>query len=521
MKKILLWSLTAVVAVTAAVGGTAALVPEATAESFLNDLTGDARAPAATITWGTCPAPPAGTQLDPKQQCGTMTTPIDYTQPRGRTITIAVSRIPATDKAKRRGVLLLNPGGPGGEALNLPSTFPASPAVAAAYDRIGFDPRGVGHSSPVTCGLTAAELIPPYPYPAPDGSIDANVAFAKSVAKRCAAKSGDLLPYLTTANTARDMDRIREALGEKTISYFGTSYGTYLGAAYATLFPKHLDRAVLDSSVDPTKMFYDNFRLESAGFAARFPDLAKYAAAHHAELKLGATPAAVTAAYTALVGRLDTHPVTVPGAPVALSGNVLRGLTTALSVSDQALPMLTGAWHAAADLAAGRATDEEIQALQQLFALADPAAGASPGVPGDNAIAAAYAVACDDVEWPRDVDVYARNVAADRRAYPLSAGALTNIWPCAFWPTEPIEAPVRVTDHGPRNILQLHNERDPLAALAAGRGMHEALGKRSVLVTVAAGGHGVYGTQGPDGCSTKAVDTFLVGGELPASDTRC
>lgn len=153
--------------------------------------------------------------------------PLDYRRPGGRQITVAVSRIPAADPATRRGVLLLNPGGPGGEGLDTPSEAgPAGEPLLAAYDLIGCDPRGVGHSTPVTCGLTEAQLTPPLPYPAPDGSIAANVAFARSAAAACAARSGDLLPYITTANTARDMDRIRQALGTSRLSYYGDSYGT-------------------------------------------------------------------------------------------------------------------------------------------------------------------------------------------------------------------------------------------------------------------------------------------------------
>src|SRR5579875_2673275 len=182
MKK-LMWS---VVAVVVAAGGLTGLLEQEAAPA-------DAASPA--IAWGACPAAPAGVQIDPKQQCGTLSVPLDYRLPDGKQITIAVSRIPAADPAKRRGVLLLNPGGPGSEGLDLPSSFAASaaPAVAADYDLIGFDPRGVGHSSPVTCGLTAAELMPPYPFPAPDGSIAGNTAFARSTAARCAAGSGSEL----------------------------------------------------------------------------------------------------------------------------------------------------------------------------------------------------------------------------------------------------------------------------------------------------------------------------------------
>ncbi|EXG82581.1 alpha/beta hydrolase [Cryptosporangium arvum] len=519
MKKTLLWSTPVVVAVALA-AGTPALTPTRTVEVANASLS---EAPA--VRWGPCPKPPAGLAVDPRQRCATVRVPLDYTKPGGKTIPIAISRIPATGKAARRGVLVLNPGGPGGEGLNLPSTFTrtAGKPVLAAYDLIGFDPRGVGHSSPVTCGLQPAELVPPYPYPDRTGSIAANVAYATSAAQRCGARSGDLLPYVTTANTARDLDRIRAALGERTISYYGTSYGSYLGAAYATLFSSRTDRLVLDSAVDPSKVWYDQFRTQSRGQAIRFPDAAAYVAANAATLRFGRTLSAVTASYTELTARLDAAPAVVPGAPVPLSGAVLRGLTTALLSSDQYFPMLGEGWRAAADLAAGHATGKQLRTLQGLFGAMNVAAASSPGVPTDNAIASAYAVACGDARWPRDLREYARNVAADRKAYPLSAGAPANLWPCAFWPTQPVGKPVAVSGRGARNILILQNERDPATPLETGRGMHRALGHRSVLVTVNAGGHVVYGSNphGPTACASRAADTFLATGTLPHKDTRC
>lgn len=476
-----------------------------------------------SIAWGACPAPPPGTKLDPRQKCGTLKVPLDYRHPDGKQITIAVSRIPATDTAKRRGVLLLNPGGPGAEGLDLPSSFGdmASKSVLAAYDRIGFDPRGIGRSSPVTCGLTAAEITPPYPYPAPNGSIAKNVAFARSTADRCAANSGSMLPFITTANTARDMDRIRQALGEKRVSYWGGSYGTYLGATYASLFPKRTDRFVLDSAIDPTRIWYGVFQQQSEGIAVRFPDAARYAAGHDDQVGFGSTPAAVTSSYLKLAAQLDTRPATVPGASTALTGDMLRYVTTLLLFQDATFPVLTQTWRATADLAAGHATDQETSTLQQTLAMVSPTATTSPGVPGDNAIAGAYAVACDDVRWPSNVQTYARNVAKDRKAFPLSAGSPANLWPCAFWHNKPVEHPVKISAHGTHNILILQNERDPAAPLASGRAMHRALGARSTMVTVDAGGHGVYGTQGPQACSTKTTDAFLVGGRLPSHDLHC
>ncbi|MFG1926003.1 alpha/beta hydrolase [Cryptosporangium sp. NPDC048952] len=458
------------------------------------------------IAWGPCPAPAASVPTNPKLTCGTIRVPLDYRRPDGQTITLTVSRLAAADPAKRRGALLLNPGGPGTEGLHLPATFAqlTSAKVLAAYDLIGFDPRGVGRSTPVTCGMSVAETVPTSAYPAPDGSIDVNVAFARSAAARC---SGPLLPFLTTANTARDMDVIRQALGEKRVSYWGGSYGSYLGAVFASLFPQRTDRMVLDSAVDPEQIWYDEFRQQSAGMATRFPDATRVAG-KSAEF------------YLDLAAKLDRKPVTVPGSPIPLSGNVFRYLTFTLLYQDAALQPLAQAWQASADLVAGKATPAEKALLAQVLAAVTPASTTSPGVPADNAIAAAYAVVCGDVDWPSDVATYQRNVTADRRAHPLSAGFPADLWPCAFWPTEPIEKPVTIADHGPR-VLVLQNERDPATPVESARGMRRALGERSRLVTVAAGGHGVYGTRGTDSCENVVADKYLLDGIWPTKDVRC
>ncbi|MFE4337211.1 alpha/beta fold hydrolase [Streptomyces sp. NPDC056831] len=162
--------------------------------------------------------------------------PLDYSDPGGKTIGLAISRLKAGSTKERRGVLLLNPGGPGAAGLHLPvdplMKFPAE--VKRRYDLVGFDPRGAGQSSPVSCGLTAEEQSD-QPYKAETFAKDAHRV--RTVAGKCRTKAGDKLPHLTTRNSARDMDVIRAALGEKRVSYLGISYGTYLGAVYMQLFP--------------------------------------------------------------------------------------------------------------------------------------------------------------------------------------------------------------------------------------------------------------------------------------------
>ncbi|MFB7057526.1 alpha/beta fold hydrolase, partial [Streptomyces vinaceus] len=212
-------------------------------------------APAAEYTpqkpaWQRC-----STDQPASYECATIKVPLDYRRPQGRTIDLAISRIKSENPAKRHGAMLLNPGGPGGPGLDLPlmmnELMPKD--VRDQYDLIGFDPRGVGASTPITCGMTDTEQNFDRPYK--EETFPADVAWARTVADKCREKSGSVLPFITTRNTARDMDAIRAALGEKKISYVGYSYGTYLGAVYTQMFPQRSDRFVLDSGVDPQRIW--------------------------------------------------------------------------------------------------------------------------------------------------------------------------------------------------------------------------------------------------------------------------
>jgi hypothetical protein len=129
-----------------------------------------------------------------------------------------------------------------------------------------------------------------------------------------------------------------------------------------------------------------------------------------------------------------------------------------------------------------------------------------------------YAVVCGDVAWPRDVALYARQVAADQRAWPATAGMPSNLWPCVAWPTRPVEPPVKVTGHGPRNVLILQNTRDPATPLVSARGLRAVLDRRAAMITVDQGGHGVVGL---GSCADEAMNTFLATGALPERDRFC
>ncbi|MFI6341430.1 alpha/beta hydrolase [Streptomyces sp. NPDC050535] len=471
----------------------------------------------ARIVWGECPQPAKGTSRDSRLSCGTLKVPLDYRRPTGAKIDVAVSRLATATPGKRHGVLLLNPGGPALGGLDMPATMaPTLPkSVLDSYDLIGFDPRGVEHSTPQSCGLQDPGVAALFPYPAADGSITKNITLAKTNADKCADTAGDKLKYFTTANTARDIDRIRLALGERKISYWGQSYGTYLGAVYRSLFQNRTDRMILEGNVDPTKAWADEVAdTWGKGMADRFPDAAAVAAAQDSTLALGDSVEQVTRTYLTLADRLDRKPVAVPGTPLSLDGPLLRNITYSMLLHNDTLPPLTAFWKAAADLADGSTTEADNAVLQQIFADTPT----SPGVPADNQATMFLALTCGDAEWPHDPDSYAARTAADRRAWPLTAGMPASIWACAYW-TKPAEQPVTVTAKGPRNTLILQNRRDNATPWEGGVGLHKALGASSAFVGVDNGGHYVYDAGST--CADKATVGFLTTGRLPGEDTHC
>lgn len=461
--------------------------------------------------WGTCPKDvviPAVVQG--KVQCAKVGVPLDYADPDGTRIDLMVSRIASTRPAKRRGVLMFNPGGPGGTGLDQPAFLVSRGlprAVMDSYDLIGMDTRGVGHSARMSCGFTTVDAytatgnVPPYARD--DAAVIRQAAIAKDVAERCdAADTKDRLRHLTTANMARDLDRIRAALGEEKASFYGASYGSALGAAYVSLFPTTTDRVVLDSIVGDTHLDRAGLRRFALGVEQTFPDFAKWAAKRHASYGLGRTPQEVRRTYLAVAERLDEAP-----APDGLTGAVFRQATFASLYNEVQYPFLAQFW-------------------QTYVGPAEAPAAPAPGTPKpapspqDNAFTVFLSVTCNDVDWPEDVDTYRRDVAQDRKRFPLFGAASANISPCAFWKHEPAEPPVAVSHDGPRNVLILQNRHDPVTPLAGGRLLRAKFGDRARLVTVDGSGHGVY-VLGGNACALNVTTTYLVDGVLPAGDRSC
>ncbi|MFD8162032.1 alpha/beta hydrolase [Streptomyces malaysiensis] len=454
--------------------------------------------------WQRCEA-----DLPAEYQCATIKVPLDYRVPGGKRIDMAISRIKSTAPDQRHGVLLANPGGPGGPGLDMPMLMKESLPESARqkYDLIGFDPRGVGRSTPVTCGLEPEEENWLRPYK--EATFDKDVAWARDVARKCREKSGATLKHITTRNTARDMDLLRAVLGEKKVSYFGYSYGTYLGAVYTQMFPGRADRFVLDSAVDPARAWRGMIQWWAEGAEPAFDRWTEWAAARSERYGLGDTPKKVDRTFWDLVQRADEKPIEMDGEKY--TGDDIRGMMRGAVFSVKEGTELV--------VELKKAAAGEPASAKRLPAPAGttrPAADAD--VPSDNGTAGFWTVVCNDnsAAWSRDPESYRRDAVEDKGRYPLFGDFASSIKPCAFWDRSAEPATVVNNEVG---SLVVQNEWDSQTPLPSGQALHADL-KGSKMLTVLGGeGHGVY----PSGnaCADGEVEDYLTTGKLPAKDVTC
>ncbi|MET9082828.1 alpha/beta hydrolase [Streptomyces sp. NPDC004237] len=459
--------------------------------------------------WRRCDAPGAPVSY----QCATITVPVDYAHPDGRTLRLRISRLRTSTPGKRHGVLLSNPGGPGNSGLGDPLQLKEvmSMSVLQSYDLIGFDPRGLGASSPLRCGLTQDEADSTEPYHPYRATMFAeDTARARDIAAKCTARNGSrLLPYINTRNTARDMDVIRGVLGQRRISYVGWSYGSYLGAVYTQLFPRHSDRMVLDSAPDPNRFGRGTVLAMAAGAEPAFEDWSRLIARRDRTYHLGDTPTQVRAGFRQLVARADRTPLSYEGDDLDHQGEALTGadIRSWMRWSFAAEP-----YRAARDIVALRASRPARRTTGPDTGAADPT--------DDNAVGLNWAIDCADntASWPRYPSRYPRDARHESAVHPLYGDFAANITPCAFWPRG-AERVTRVDNSVSALVVQ--NQWDPQTPLPGGRAMHRAL-HGSRLVYVRGGrGHAIYGLPGAPACVTRTVDAYLTDGHLPKNDVTC
>ena len=457
-----------------------------------------------SLDWAPCPGID-----DPRLQCASVRVPLDYAHPERRAITITISRLPATDPAQRRGVLLTTGGGPGGAGVALPLQLSQSldPAVLATYDLIGFDMRFVERSTPITCGQRAEE--PGGFWVRVDGiqSFDATREQAAALARDCARYAGWALPYATTANAARDMDVIRTALRERTISYLGGSYAALLGVAYSSLFPARVDRLVLDSPPDYGTV-WRSFELgRTAAMQDNYDAFLAWLAQGDDTYHLGTTPAQVGSAITAVLQQADARPIAA-GDHAWTFGEL--GYLLVLATYFQQLWQLV-----AIDFVSIRAGIPPPVPLE----IRPAALPGTPGVPADNHTAVNLAFRCGDNTWPHRLETYRDDLNLYSRLYPVYGPANANIGPCAFWPVSR-DNTIPLSDSRPHSALITAALLDAAVPLPNSLATHAAI-HGSRLVTVNERVHTPLLSGQGGACMTSAVNTYLLTGQLPATDLSC
>ncbi|MEV5685685.1 alpha/beta hydrolase [Streptomyces sp. NPDC052164] len=477
------------VAVGATVAGLVSAVPaSATAD------TGAPRAP--QLKWTDC-----ATEDYPTLQCATVRSPLDHDRPSGRQVTLALSRIPHTAKTSQ-GPLLVNPGGPGGSGLSMAgfvaSSLPSK--VAAAYDVIGFDPRGVGKSRPaLNCVPKYFDPVRPDSVPTSYRDERAKRDRAASFAAACGEKHGDLLPYMDTVSAAKDLDVIRRALGSRQINYFGYSYGTYLGAVYAKLYPERVRRLVLDSIVDPDGVWYDDNLSQDYAFDARHRAFTAWVAKNDATYRLGTDPSRVEAAWYAMRAAVKEHPAGGKVGPGELEDTFMPG------------GYYNGYWPYLAEAFAAYVNEGDQEALVESYENFG-----AVGAGGENGYSVYTAVQCRDAAWPQDWKTW----RDDTRAVNAKAPFITwnNTWynaPCASWPVEPLN-PVRVTNHELPPALLFQATDDAATPYEGGVTMHRKLKGSSLVVEQGGGNHGI--TLSGSNCLDAYLADYLATGTVPRGD---
>ncbi|MCP2339656.1 alpha/beta hydrolase [Actinomadura rupiterrae] len=473
MKRLVIMAATAGLGVTA-LGATAASAATDSADAYK----------VSAVKWHACPADfvkTVATNYDPIfpvskiVQCGYLQVPLDYAKPNGKKISLFVTRTPHTGASKAKGQIVVNPGGPGGAGgIFGPRVFAQnSPAMRAAYDVIGFDPRGVGASKPALSCDTGYGHEPRPDYGTGDARSE-KIWLKRTYAYDAACKKADkigLLKHIHTTDSARDLNTIRRALGNKKLDYYGASYGTYLGSVYATLFPTKVNRMVLDGVVGPSGVWYKANLDQDVAFNKNmeyyFGWLAKYDSTYH----LGKTQKEVRSFFYGLRAKLAKKPVYSADKSAAVSSANLTDV-----IQNAGYRRSAGMWNMmGAGLAAYKKGD--------IATFVDTFGGPTNSPVDDNTFAVYNAVQCTDTQWPTSWKKWHNdNVRVNKKAPFLTWG---NVWfnsPCLGWPAKAAK-PVNVgaVKNLPKNILMFQATDDAATPYAGSLDMQRRLKSHLVI----------------------------------------
>ena len=489
-------------AVTLAVG----LTPAATAAPVTPSVAATVQAQQSTVRWGPCIDPGL---IKVGAQCAMIPVPLDYAHPQGQQIQLAISRVRHTvPDAQYQGVMLVNPGGPGGSGLTLSLLGSSVPNGGGNYyDWIGFDPRGVGSSVPaVRCDRQYFGFDRPSYVPTTEAIEQAWLTKANGYAAACAAHNGPILEHLTTIDSAKDMDSIRKALGVGQINYYGFSYGTYLGQVYGTLFPNRVRRMVLDSNVDPQRIWYLANLDQDVAFNRNmdiwFGWLAKYNNVYH----LGNTETAVRSGWYAILHRLQSHPA---GGLIGPSEWTDIFLTAGYYQQT---------WLDLASTFANYVHNNDVKDLEQQYLAAN-----SYG--DDNGYAVYLGVQCTDKQWPLSWATWERDNWRTYAKAPFETWS--NAWynePCRVWPA-PAQHPVTINGSKVRSALLIDETLDAATPYPGSLEVRELFPHASLIALP--GGTNHANSLNGDACLDNQIAAYLTSGALPPrlsgdrADTTC
>jgi pimeloyl-ACP methyl ester carboxylesterase len=437
-------------------------------------------------------------------QCTKLLVPLDYAHPSRKTLQIGVIRKRAGGTS--HGSLIVNPGGPGASGVdfvrNAASIFSG---ITAQFDLVSFDPRGVGASHPVRCESSAQLDAFVHVDPTPDNTTEhaAVVRSSREFADSCYRRNGNYLEHVGTIDAARDMDVLRAALGDRKLTYYGASYGTYLGAKYAQLFPRRIRAMVLDGALDPRQPTAAENRVQAIGFETDLRDFLA-ACSHASDCPFPSSDP--QRGLDDLSAKIDAHPVS-DGSRSLGPGEFFEGLALGL--------YSTTYW----DTLRQALGDADRGDARLMFALSDTLTERHADGSYSNLIESNLAINCIDRPSPRQASAYdaeARDFAkvAPHFGEPIAYGSL----PCAFWRVPPVEQAHAVHADGAPPIVVIGTTRDPATPYVWAKALAHQLSS-GVLVTYDSDGHTAY--DHGNGCIVSAVNGYLVRRVVPHDGLRC